>query len=288
MERLVPLLPQFRAATRRVVGGPGQRRGRRSARLTAPAGTRSRRRRPIPHDLWRTYASDLLDAGTDLPAVLQLMDHASPSTTSRHDRRDDRARRAAAERLPLLLGGCGSSPAGLVTGGVLRRLTRRKTTSKTRPMATGPARRRRPPWRSWNRPRHPAPRIGGRRCTSWCRGRARGRRGRWRRRRRTDPRRSLWRSSGCPMTASEECTTWRTCSSVSSAPPPVAPASSVQAAEIRAGGGSPPTGRRQARPGRGRARAGRHRGCPMSGPSIGHRRGPLSPARVPRRNRRLS
>lgn len=42
-----------------------------------------------PHDLRRTYATRLLDAGVDLPTVQRLMGHADPKTTSNYDRRGD-------------------------------------------------------------------------------------------------------------------------------------------------------------------------------------------------------
>lgn len=54
-----------------------------------------------PHDLRRSYVSDLLDRRVDLATVQALVGHADPVVTARYDRRPARARAEAVEVLTL-------------------------------------------------------------------------------------------------------------------------------------------------------------------------------------------
>ncbi|GAA2838728.1 tyrosine-type recombinase/integrase [Nonomuraea rubra] len=57
--------------------------------------------RRTAHDFRRTFIGELLDAGVDLATAQALVGHASPATTARYDRRPERTRREAVDRLRL-------------------------------------------------------------------------------------------------------------------------------------------------------------------------------------------
>lgn len=58
-------------------------------------------KRAKPHDFRRTMVGDLLDADVDLVTVQKIAGHVSPLTTAAYDRRSERARRDAVDRLSI-------------------------------------------------------------------------------------------------------------------------------------------------------------------------------------------
>lgn len=54
-----------------------------------------------PHDLRRTFCTDLLAAGIDILTVQKLAGHSSPVTTAKYDRRGEETKRRAVQRLEI-------------------------------------------------------------------------------------------------------------------------------------------------------------------------------------------
>jgi site-specific recombinase XerD len=52
-----------------------------------------------PHDLRRTFMSDLLDAGADIATIAKMASHSNVQTTALYDRRPEEARRKAGRLL---------------------------------------------------------------------------------------------------------------------------------------------------------------------------------------------
>jgi len=52
-----------------------------------------------PHDMRRSFVSDLIDSGADLSVTQRLAGHSSITTTAGYDRRPEARKREAAERL---------------------------------------------------------------------------------------------------------------------------------------------------------------------------------------------
>lgn len=88
---------RIRVRDGRPVGLTGQGIADVLARRLGAAGV-SRR---TAHDFRRTFIGELLDAGVDLATAQALVGHSSPATTARYDRRPEKTRREAVDRIRL-------------------------------------------------------------------------------------------------------------------------------------------------------------------------------------------
>jgi len=94
-----PLLHPVTKVGEKGKGGVIQRRrmtGGAVAQLVARLAEQAKVSSFSPHDMRRTFIGDMLDAGADIATVQGMAGHASPATTSRYDRRGDRAKAKAA------------------------------------------------------------------------------------------------------------------------------------------------------------------------------------------------
>jgi len=117
-DRIVPLEPSAAVAVDAWLRVRGDRPGRlflpvnkggriRGAGITAGAVYNALVRRAVeakiehasPHDLRRSFVSDLLEAQVDISTVQQLAGHANVTTTARYDRRGEASKRKAVEKL---------------------------------------------------------------------------------------------------------------------------------------------------------------------------------------------
>ncbi len=123
-DRIVPLEPSAAVAVDAWLRVRGARPGRlflpvnkggriRGAGITAGAVYNALARRAAeakiahasPHDLRRSFVSDLLEAQVDISTVQQLAGHANVTTTARYDRRGEASKRKAVEKLHFPLPG---------------------------------------------------------------------------------------------------------------------------------------------------------------------------------------
>ena len=91
--------PLFMAIKKSGKTRPGRLTTQAIYNLMEKRGRAAKVKRFSPHDLRRSYISDLLDEGVDISTVAKMAGHASVTTTTRYDRRDEKAMQAASKQL---------------------------------------------------------------------------------------------------------------------------------------------------------------------------------------------